>query len=98
MLKLINYKGLDIYQYPLEEKSLDFLKGFIENYIEDKQNGDQNEAENNKKQKDDCIFNLRQGFLDLKMDKQIDHVKNGEQHFNNLIEKLLFINSQSIYT
>ena len=86
MLKLINYKGLDIYQYPLEEKSLDFLKGFIENYIEDKQNGDQNEAENNKKQKDDCIFNLRQGFLDLKMDKQIDHVKNGEQHFNNLIE------------
>ena len=86
MLKLINYKGLDIYQYPLEEKSLDFLKGFIENYIEDKQNGDQNEAENNKKQKDDCIFNLRQGYLDLKMDKQIDHVKNGEQDFNNLIE------------
>ena len=83
MLKLINQKGLDIYQYPLGEKHLKFLSEFIENYREDKENVDEKEKE---KPKDDCIFNLRQGYLDLKLDKQIDSVKNDGKGLNDLIE------------
>ena len=85
MLKLINQKGIDIYTYPLEEKHLNFLKTFIENYSEDKENKD-DRNENEKKQGDSCIFNLRQGYLDLKLEKQIDSVKNDEKELNNLIE------------
>ena len=85
MLKLINHKGFDIYTYPLEEKHLNFLKGFIENYREDKDNIEEGK-ENEKKQKDACIFNLRQGYLDLNLEKQIDSVKNNEKELINLIE------------
>ena len=85
MLKLINQKGLDVYQYPLGEKHLKFLSEFMENYREDKENIDEKEQEKDK-HKDDCIFNLRQGYLDLKLDKQIDSVKNDGKGLNNLIE------------
>ena len=85
MLKLINQKGLDVYQYPLGEKHLKFLSEFRENYREDKENVDEKEQEKDK-HKDDCIFNLRTGYLDLKLDKQIDSVKNDGKGLNNLIE------------
>ena len=87
MLKLINQKGIDIYTYQLEERHLNFLKEFIENYREDKENNEDGK-EDEKKQKDACIFNLRQGHLDLNLEKQIDSVKNNERELNNLIENL----------
>jgi hypothetical protein len=84
MLKILNQKGKDIDQYPLDSKYLGFLKGFIDNYKEDKQN----ENGNDNKQKDYCIFNLRQKYLNLNLniDKQIEEVKNNEQNLNNLID------------
>ena len=82
MLKLLNQKGIDIYQDVLEVKHLSFLKGFLDNYREDKQNGNDNKND----PKDFCIFNLRQGYYYFNLDKQIDAVKKGEHELKNLIE------------
>ena len=81
MLKLIHQKGKDVSNKEyLQERYLNFLQGFIDNYQED------NQGENAQKHKDDCIFNLNEDHLDFRVDKQINDVKNGKQQINNMLD------------
>ena len=82
MLKLLYQKGYKIYQNKLEEKYLGFLKGFIESYSEDKESNNENDKKNN----EDCIFNLNQDYLVFNIDKQINDLQNGKQKIENFID------------
>ena len=81
MLKLINQKGIDIFENQLEEKQLGFLKRFAENY-KNKSKFNIEEIKHN----DYCIFNLNKGYLDLNIDRQIDKVKYKNQDFEDLMD------------
>ena len=89
MLKILNQKNYDIFQNKklMEEKQLGFLKGFIDNYREDKEeNKEVKDNEKEKKHKDDCIFNLNQDHLIFDIDKQISDLKNSELKLYNLLD------------
>ena len=83
MLKLIHQKGKELSKIYLQEKYLNFLQGFIDNYKEDEQIGNN---KNDKKYRDYCIFNLNQDQLDFHVEKEIDKVKKGKQELNNMID------------
>ena len=82
MIKLIIQKGKDIHQFRFEEKYLGFLQNFMENFNKN----ELNLKEKDNKEIDYYIFNLRQNYMDLDIEKQVIEVKNNEQKLINLVD------------
>ena len=80
MLKIINYKGYNPYQFPFAEKNMEFLKEFIDNYKKG-ENNNNNNALNNA-----IVFNIKQNHLDINFSKQIKEAQNDEKMIDNLMD------------
>ena len=80
MLKIINFKGYNLSEFPFVEKNLGFLEEFIKIYKIDE------DKNNDGSFKDACIFNLKENYLDINFSKQLNSAKEDEKIIDNLID------------